>query len=342
MRILFFNLWHIGDTFFAQPSVKCVCLSNPDQEFLLLHRYNHNLYQNIPNLHIMNAQSSYLQKLQDGHEPSELVNRNEMISELEHHCAQFYQAPLHFKVNDDIIAINTWIGAMFPKFGREIECNPMKLYSAMRDIIQEVNHVYSLSLNYKEIELQYQLPNLHDGQTDVAAFKEWKRSHNRKCIFYYNYFPRSGQVFPCGRFNDHLEIIKMVTKILPDVYIVVPRISEEVDNVINCESFFGIQETPDCANLTQMALIADECEASVHYNVGACFYYMNTQMLDKTRISKKIHICGSGDDSMYFPMTNMELLQAISCDINRLVILTDCNTVVEISDKLPRLLMEIL
>lgn len=309
MNIFFFNLWHIGDMFFAQPGVKCVCQSNPGQLFHVLCRYNTNLYESIPNAKIVLD-----------------TDAPDLVHALEQH------QPLYGRINEDTIGINTWIGAMFPKYGHDIECNPLKLFVVMQDMIRSINQEYGLSLKYDmdTFPLYRRLPDLADGRTGVARFEEWIQLHPQKPrIFYYNYFAMSGQIVQINMMSEHDDIIRAIAGIFKDAYIIVPNFTSQMpDNVIHCDNVFGTVPTKTCENITHMAMIADACDVSVHYNIGACFYYMNCSKGPTT--STKIHVC-AGHTRYYFD-TFQSIIDELQDNMKLRVL--DCNNARDVVKKL--------
>lgn len=335
MHILLFNLWHIGDTFFAQPSVKCLCLSNPEKTFYIIHRYNYHLYQDIPNLRILNQQDAYTGAIHGWNEPHALMNKHETIKLLEDISGHGFDAPTYVKLSADIVAINTWIGSWFYQYGRDLECNPVKIYAAMEDIIAGVNRDYGLGLKYNFIPVLERLPSLMDGPTDIQQFLVWKSAHTRPCVFYYNFFPRSGQAVPVHDAKDHLAVIHALAHTLKDYYILVPKIEGDghPENIINCMTMFNIKERPSCENVTQLAMIADKCEVSIHYNIGACFYYVNQNVCDDKSDSMKLHICGDLQ-SQYYVQTFVDVVTSIVGKEPRIHAVKGCTSRMDVIQKL--------
>ena len=322
MRILIFNIAHIGDIFFSQAIVKTLCDSNPEQEFMLCQLYNYHLFQNIPNLKIIDD-------MQD------LMVQNHL------------RAKKYIRMADDLIAINTWIGG-YHELVPVMECNPLAIFDIFARTIQEINHEFGLSLMFDTNRSHLEkLPSLPYDRFE--PFDSWKDRLQKDCIFYYNYHPQSGQHIPVQSDHEHSLIIRTLSETFPDKMILVPKRPIQIqddpwaDNVISCEDVFGVHESLSCENVSQLAVIANSCEISVHYNIGACFYYLNKGSYQQNRNGVRIHINSvqcNFSDRLIRTMHEVEKQTGARCSI--MVRPLVCNHVQDIIQKLPDLIRSIL
>ena len=64
IKVVFFNSFMIGDTFFAQPFVKNIIDNNGDNfEYYIMSRFNYFIYQSIlPNINIIENHDQFLKE----------------------------------------------------------------------------------------------------------------------------------------------------------------------------------------------------------------------------------------------------------------------------------------
>jgi len=308
MRIILYNNFHIGDTFVAKSFIKRLCEYNKEHSFELFCYYNYYIYSDIPNLKIQYKSDKYIHPLQFNQYAHDALNVDYMYKIFEQNVYNTY-----FKFDENTIAINTWIGTWF-KYASDIciECNHINYLICAERILQVVNNEYKLNLTIGEInnELRIEFINEKNRLTNILTeiptsnfeneinkkFREWKNSQeiiNKIVIFYYNFYPSSGQQVPI-MLDGHNYVINTLINNNPNIILIVPNKNEyleminrnnQIGNIGNkiyeCADFVNYEIDPSCKNVAMCEYIASLCDYSIHYDIGACFYYMNNY-IDKT------------------------------------------------------------
>lgn len=264
-NILFYNLYHIGDTFFSQPIISEFCRLNNDYNISLLINYNWAIYKDIKNLNIINNdiddKYSDLNYSHNDFKPENLIKYSDIYHTIINNISN---NDIYKIIDGDTLCINTWIGSWnHPNQLVSYDCSPININNKFREIIDQINNIYTLNLKYDREE-KILLPILPKMTVEF--------NKNKKSIFYYNYFPRSGQILPLD-FNHHKIILEHLSNKFPDFNIYIPfKIDINCSNVI----YTNIVESPSCENVIQNAHIAMLCDIVISYDIGSCFYYCNS------------------------------------------------------------------
>jgi len=286
MRIHLFNYYHNGDLFLNEPIVRNLCKNNPEHTFTIFCKYNSYIFKNIPNLTI-NLQTPY----PNGY--------------------QFYY------FSSDILVINIWIYALslcenITTFNlSQLECNLPNYIIAFKRMLEYIYVNHQIKINFDDFSEDIYLPIVPD--TDVSQFTIWNSIINnintcRKLVFYYNYSPQSGQNIPV----DHDRVIINLAEYFSNYIFIIPKFSEimrnyinnkDSSNIISCEEQFNCIEDSSCENLCKIQKIIEYCDYSIHYDIGACFYYCNKS----TITSKNIPIHISINSFYYNNLTSISL-----------------------------------
>lgn len=268
MEIAFFcvNL-HIGDFLLFKSFIKKFCNVNYDKNIKLLvvnNDYkvsNKFLFNDIPNL--------------------EIINDNN------------YNFNIWYPLNiiNNIIYVNIWIpniNALWDLNIAELYCDLFKFTNYYNNLINYINNNYNTSYNlipdnYKE------LPTI--PYTNINDFLEFKK--NKKIIFYYNVYPKSGQPIPI---NNHNIIIEKLADYYQDYFIVCSnKTNVNKINVLNTEDVFNSKHTDDCENVAKNIYHALNSDYIILYDVGVCLYILNDNV--KNFKGKIIHI--NNDNRFY-------------------------------------------
>ena len=232
-------------------------------------------------------------------------------------------------INTEHIVFNLWIAALGTQSHitgfdlSSLECNLPNYFTAFKKMINYINATHKFNINFDDYSEDTYLPRLPD--TDISDFLRWKenRGNNNKLIFYYNYLPQSGQ----GIFTqDHSTFIINLATNMPECTFIVPKFCPEIknytlthNNVIICQEHFNYKEDITCENLVKNQKILEECDYSIHFDIGACFYYV-------CESSK-----GANNIVLYLTKTNYYYnnLQSNSKDINQKTIMLLSNNVAD-------------
>lgn len=273
MKLCFYNLYHLGDIFFNKSIINLICRMNPDYTIYMISHYNSHLFSDI-----LNLKHLYFE------------NIDKRYYEI---CKQ---DNVNYFIDNDTIFINLWIGvSMFNDISnltiKDFECNIINQIFLIKNIFHSIflNHNIPINIDYNISETVSLLPNIPN--TDISSFLKWyeiNKSH--QLIMYFNYTPKSGQLVP---FRSHNDIILYIANQNPESYILLPFIPDDfqllinmmkLDNIINCSILFDCVENKSCENLSKLIKISEYCNYSIHFDIGACFYYMNENIYKSKNI----------------------------------------------------------
>jgi hypothetical protein len=291
MKIVFYNLNHIGDTYFSQPCIQTFCQQNADQDISVFVMYNWYIFAEIPNLKIISETKNNYKNLTLNGCPN-------ICNITDDTCLNLYSLLMHHKetsyfVFNDTLYINTWVaGNNFLTLCAE--CDVLVCHQNFKKMVHHLNYEYHLNLCY-EINDSF-LPVL--PYVDIADFLDYRQY--KKIITYYNYTPQSCQQFPN---INHNVIIYNLSKLFPD-YIILCAIKSDVDesNVI-CADMFGCEITPSCENNVKLCYIAMNSDYVFSFDIGACFFYLNS-IFNSIFNGKWFHV---GTSDKYFTKLNKYL-----------------------------------
>lgn len=292
MKILFYNLAHIGDTFFAYPCVKAFCEQNVGSDIYAFMLYNWYIYSEIENLKILHTENNlYNNGLSANDVPENKINNINYINYKDFFFQHMRDA---YFIANDTIHVNTWIGNN--KYITTLaECNTNIMFENFKTLIHHINLEYGTDFVFEIPDIR--LPHL--PEIDVSEFKIHKKS--RKSIFYYNYNARSGQSFPL---INHDNIIEFLSKMFID-YVICCALPTTCNNgnVISIQDL-GYKVTPCCKNVVQSAYIAMNSDYVLSFDCGACFFYVN-DIFNKIFQGKWFHIVAN--DETYYDIICQQL-----------------------------------
>ena len=277
MNILFYNLYHIGDTYFLQPFMKNIVMNNPEYKFSIYCDYNYSIFEDIPNLEIIKG-----------------INHNILDFMISNN-----NTPFSFLQNENLLLINTWAGiGALQKYGNHIpDSDLVGLNTFYFKCIDDINNTFQINLKYIT---KLELPKL--PYIDTCNIKKFKNENielnpNIKLLFYYNYLAMSGQNMPIKSMDDHDNIIIYLSK-LNNYKILVPKLSDNlinyinnnnINNIIDCNIYFNLIEDKTCLNIYYYTYITNYCDIVIYYDSGRSFTYINDIFINNL----KIHIATS-------------------------------------------------
>lgn len=268
--LILVNGFHIGDLFSLPEIVRAVCESNPliQVEFAVYNSFY--LFRNLaPNLTIIPINDHPLSKTIVDAIPGNIL------------CVH---------PSENVYILNfAGLQHMPGIAGRQLECHYYNLYMAMGQLMNHVNGLWGTSFVLRPcLHPTSLIPRIPD--TDCSLFETWRmENQNKMCILYYNFMPRSGQQIGIHPMN-HDNIVYQLCYRFPDATILVPMFSQTMlanpikpNNLLSCEESFGCNVSPDCSNLCKLAKMETQCDISIHFDIGACFYYASTLLYNESR-----------------------------------------------------------
>jgi hypothetical protein len=173
-----------------------------------------------------------------------------------------------------------------------VEMNPISYQDAIIHFLSELKKNCDIHFNYtplSPIEVLPKIPN-----TNIDLFLKWRKINKQPLLFYYNYLPKSSQHIPCMTEDEHMCVILHILTINPDYKILVPKYQGLHPRIISCETTFNCVETSTCENVYKLTKIQSLCDYSVHFDIGACMTYMNTDFFTRRNTILHFYIFGSG------------------------------------------------
>lgn len=268
-NINFYNLYHHGDLFFTQPIVKNICNNNKQYKFTLYCIYNSFIFSNITNLRVE-------------HTICESILNNK--------STQFFFA------NNNTLFINMWVGCVnkdtcsTKKKLLQIECNLREQVEYFTAVFDYLKTRHSIVINIDPFDSVKYLPIL--PSVKLTDFHKWNGSRNkiRKKIFYFNYAPKSSQRLSV-KSTQHETVLKKLASTFSQHDFIIPNITPNlkgISNIIDCNALFSCKETQSCENICKLHHIASLCDYAIVFDIGACFFYLNTLLL--TSACQVLHI----------------------------------------------------
>lgn len=269
--IIFYNQWHIGDLLLSEGLVRQFCRNNPSFKYYYALCYGAYIFKDLPEINCINLD-----------ETPAFKNSSQLP---------------YFLLNDHTLAINTWVmGILSGDWSKqnEYECIIHRIYEQMRANVIYMNIQYGINITLPSCNKDELLPIL--PKVDIERFLTWKRDKTQKLIMYYNYNPMSGQSI--GNINHDVTIFNLAMHNTDKLFIVA-KLSEQLKsanlkNIID-SSEFGYNETPTCENIGLLHYIEQHCDYGIHYDIGACFFYIPVDFVK----SKCIIIHGANTAKFY-------------------------------------------
>jgi hypothetical protein len=289
MIYIFYHIGHIGDTFYTQRIIQNIIKCNPDKHIVFYSPTNYFIQNDISNNILLNNEntSAIIQILEKIHtHPYTLVFQLEQI-----------------------IIIQVGINKLINNGFNVKEMNPISYQEAIIKYLKEIEKNNNICFNYTPlvpIELLPKIPS-----TNIDSFLEWRKINTQPLLFYYNYLPKSSQITSCMTEEEHMSVILHIALINPDYTILVPKYHGTHPRIICCETKFNCKETISCENIYKLTKIQFLCDYSVHFNIGACMTYMNTDFFTRKNIILHFNVVGSGYDDIL-----LEFLEKINLDTN--------------------------
>lgn len=228
--ICFFNCFHNGDVFNSKAFVTEI-MQNIDTKYYYAHNNNQKIIADLP-----------LQQLQ--------------LNEIQgfDHCAS------RFVITDDVVYVNTWIGAYFEPDG---ECTLRFSYNMYRKIYESLNEMFGSNLTLDADMTKY-FPSIDFSKFDFSFIKKKMQSlnPNYKKVLVANGPGHSGQCAYNGNFAD--VILEFIQRHNNAIFFVTDKIPyggailQSTDNVTN---------RVDC-DLNEISYMSQFCDVIVGRSSG--------------------------------------------------------------------------
>lgn len=243
-KICFYNHYHNGDIFCSKAFVQHIMDVIPT-EYFYAHRMNPKILEDM-NLTYVPLNLS-------------LPNKEAIL------------------YNDEIVYINTWIGAYFDKgLEHTNECTLRFAYSMYRKIYEVVSKLFDVQIDCKSIEEYYPLCNY--DRLNLDNVNEWLAKNQEKKILISNGPCHSGQ---CEYNGDMTDIINGLAASHKNMkFITTHKIMSEYENVIHTSDITRINDF----DLNEISYLSTMCSVIIGRNSGPiCFCSTKQNLNDKTK-----------------------------------------------------------
>lgn len=149
---------------------------------------------------------------------------------------------MYVDLGDGTYAFNLWFHSRTDIY----ECHSLNLFKLYMEALDKMIHTFDLSthINMPSVPLFQQIP--HIPFEVCPKFVQSNLKKKKRKIFYYNYYPRSGQPCPLPYPEDHKKIIDALSTTFPACAILIPKFDgfKYCANVISCEEvLFTVEKT---------------------------------------------------------------------------------------------------
>ena len=295
MLFVFYNTFSNGDYFMARNIVKIISEQNKDHQFKIFTNFNSYLFRDIENLEYLCDPT-----IPFGH-PEKYSN---------YLFFRKYDKQPYVRLNENVILLNTCCSGLNTFVGQNAECNIILLGEAMKRCLHKIQETEGITLRFEYIPIDL-LPIL--PSTNIDLFLDWKRDKG-EVVFYYNYLSKTGAILPIvpkseHDYDDHDEVVLNLSLAFPMKTFILPRMSSTLKqykrpNIVSCEELFDCPELPTCENLCKLIRIANLCSYSFHFDIGACFYYLHSQLFEGSNTI--VHV---GVTPMYYTLLRNSLVE---------------------------------
>ena len=301
-KIIFFNDWHIGDHLYCKSFIKQFCELNKNFDISLMVVYNSFLFSDISNLNIIMPSNDieYTNNNFNGlYDPINSINIDNNIYKYYRNIIDTLGKNKNYHIyNDEIIFINLWIGAANDLI-MNIECDLAKCNNYFNNIIHY--NINNSLLNINLINNIDMLPSI--PYTNIDVFLNYISNNKKKTIFYYNYYPNSGQYFT--NINHEYNIKNLSIKYKDYIICCADKPEYNADNIIYIEQF-GYTKNITCENIAKALYCAMNSDIVFSFDIGACFYYLNN-LFDQTFKGVWFHI--GCTDKYYKQIANIDIIK---------------------------------
>jgi hypothetical protein len=277
-HIVFYNMYHLGDTFFAQPFLRNIMKNNPNYTYSFYQLYNAACYTDILSIQPTS---------------NEIKEKVDKIAPTIDHTINHY-----FMKEDNILIINTWIGSLFKYSIIELEFSTYT--TAYIKVIQEIKEKYNIHLEYDSTRgIEYpEMP----PRCDISHFLEFKKIAEitgKKILFFNNFKGHSLQYMPFDYDNNAFDL----AQILAQKYIVILGNNlrfNDFPDIYYANDILGISDdyTDSCIEAYQTAYMAYYSDISLYFDTGRSFIFFNKNFFEENNNNLRIHF--SHPQSDYF------------------------------------------
>jgi hypothetical protein len=282
-KIIFFNNFHIGDTYFSQPFVKNIVDNNAfNYDFYFFIQYNSIIYVDlITKIKDLRDNSILLDKLNNKYKLNSTNHLNGINKEF-----FIYDKELN------VFLVNTWLGKL-SQLANCIECNSFCYIEIFQRLVLKLNDYLKYPLIYA-VNINNCIPSF--PEVDINLFLDFKNNNkDKKIIFINNYKAFSGQKITLKNDNDYYILGELFCI---NNFIVIfseknelGKIKEKYpNNIFFVNDEFNLIQDYTCHNLYISMTISYNCDYSLYFDTGRNFTYINEKFIKLNNLNKRYHI----------------------------------------------------
>lgn len=299
VKIIFYNFWHIGDTFFSQSFVKNIIDNNGDKfEYFIWCDYNDYIYTCLfPNIKNIRDDESVVDKT--------TINSS-LLNGLNY----------YFIKETNVLLINTWIGCTIYSFNSDKkmfshfykfsidECDATSYIRTSAITINRISKDTLVKINYNTVnytkDKKLALPYF-SSTINIDHFLEFKKmNEDRKIVFLNNSFAGSRQPLSIKSNQDYVRIVDFLIK--KNYIIFLSEYNHEIElykmihgirDIYFTTQQFNVPINSSCYNVYYCAKVAHNCDLAIYFDTGKNFMYVNYDFIEEYKsginTNKKIH-----------------------------------------------------
>lgn len=278
-NICFYNPCNFGDTFFASPFIRHICISNPSRTFYYIVSKGEYIFSGHQLSNLYNIQST-----------TRLRGNNKLIEGVFNQIYHHRQSPyFDIQINDDrYIFMNVWCGAI-----SSTDVNFRELKAGYTRSLDSIN------AHYRETFLNTEIPNnkimpvvemprsIYNENGFRAWIRKWHIDNPRggggggghRLVFIFNFTPLSALNEP---YNMNIYIAGLARMFPTTHTFMVPSHAREFDaypNIICCDRLFGYSESEKSfRNLFILETIVRACDTIISQYCGASWIWFNENL----------------------------------------------------------------
>jgi len=284
-KIIFYNTYHVGDTFFSQAFIQNIIDSTPTKhEYYIYAQYNTYMYTETMNI-FDTKDHPEMHERTVSHIRDTPVDTNNFLF-----C--YYEA-------ENVLFINTWIGAMhyycnktdhiLHRYHNHMNfCNLLSYNTCYTLLVEDIRNQFQIDIQYNNtVDHSSLLPIL--PPISIDSFFTFREKHSdKKLIVYHNYPPGSQQAVPL-RQDEHNALIKEILKTHKDVIILIPHNNEDLlqykkevyeTRLVFISEEFGFSHDGSCRDVFFTAKIGFHSDLTIYYDIGRSFTYICKTLID--------------------------------------------------------------
>lgn len=263
MKICFYNLFQIGDIYFASFFIKAICESNKNINFYYYFKNGDIYFKNIENIKRINTIEEYNGNHISGISKTENLINNDILNLLKCNMDNIGAQLLNIN-NEKILFINTWC---MSKYLLHLEYDIVSAMSSYRNCIQKINNDFNLNIKY-DLNCKELLKNTHYN----VYYNKYQNISYDETTLIFNYIPHSCNNYNMHHLNNYIKELSKTTKIILTCYNIMFK---DNPNISFIDNDYNIIPNSSCSNLVEIWEIAIKCNKIIIIPSGCSWTFFH-------------------------------------------------------------------